>query len=268
MAAPSSHVEPAALTAGDAAPTAAAPGPEHTAALEASAWARSSSRLLLLVGGATYVSWHWVHKLLQPNAIDPLGERLAFLLLTLVLVGLSYHRTLNRQLVMMGYAVVAVGTAHYFSLVARNNVAAPYIIGVFVVLGGVSALLVSARAAFTYALYTIVLAVIAVALAPAPSLDDAMELIVGTLTVQIGLCVSAWRNTILKGAVSDLAKARREIRQLRGLLPICMHCSRIRDKGNDWKQFESYVEEHTDAAFTHSLCLECAAKHYPEIVAR
>lgn len=263
MPAPVSTVDAAVETADDAQPRAVEPVSEHTRALEASVWARSSSRLLLLVGGATYVSWHWVHKLLQPAAVDPLGERLGFLAFILALVAASYHRALNRHLVLMGYAVVAVGTAHYFSLVARNEVSPPYTIGVFVLLGGVSTLLVSARAAFGFAIYSVVVATIAVTVPVAAALDDRLELLAGTVTMQIGLCVSAWRNGILRGAVTDLEKAQRQIRQLRGLLPICMHCNRIRDRGNDWKQFESYVEEHTDAAFTHSLCRECADKHYP-----
>ncbi|HVR64138.1 MAG TPA: hypothetical protein VMU50_19700 [Polyangia bacterium] len=265
MSAPLSPVDAAVATADDAEAPAPAPVSEHTHALEASAWARSSSRLLLLVGGITYVSWHCLHKLVQPAAVDPLGERLGFLAFIFALVAASYHRALNRHLVAMGYAVVAVGTAHYFSLVVRNDVSPSYTIGMFVLLGGVSTLLVSPRAVFGYAAYSVAAALVTVAVASGAPLEDRLELLAGTITVQVGLCVSAWRNSILRNAVTDLEKAKREIRQLRGLLPICMHCNRIRDRGNSWKQFETYVEEHTDAAFTHSLCRECAEKHYPGV---
>ena len=241
------------------------PAVEHTQALESSARARSSSRLLLVVGGLIYCSWHWVHKLVQPTAIDPWGERLVFVAFVLVLVAASYHRALSRHLVAMGYAVVAVGTAHYFSLVARNDVSSSYTIGVFVVLAAVSTVLVSPRAVLGYAAYSIAAALVAVSVASSASLEDRLELLAGTVTVQVGLSISAWRNSILRNAVADLEKAQKELRQLRGLLPICMHCNRIRERGDQWKQFETYVEEHTDAAFTHSLCRECADKHYPGV---
>lgn len=236
----------------------------HTRALEVSATARISSRLLLLVGGLTYASWHWVHLFLQRDAIDPLLERVGFLALSILMMVLSYHRALKRHLVAMGYVAVAVGTAHYFSLVSRNGVSTPYLIGVFVVLGGVSALLVSARASITYALFSVALALMVAVMTKHATLESRVELLAGTVTVQIGLGISAWRNMILQGTQRELEKARHELRQLRGLLPICMYCNRIRNQGDQWQQFEAYVEANTAAKFTHALCIDCAEKHYPE----
>jgi DNA-binding response OmpR family regulator len=48
-----------------------------------------------------------------------------------------------------------------------------------------------------------------------------------------------------------------EVRQLRGLLPICSYCKRIRDDRNNWTQIEEYVTQHSEALFSHSLCPEC-----------
>jgi hypothetical protein len=48
-----------------------------------------------------------------------------------------------------------------------------------------------------------------------------------------------------------------ETRSLRGLLPICASCKRIRDDGGYWNQLEAYVEEHSEAEFTHGFCTEC-----------
>ncbi|HEX3694400.1 MAG TPA: hypothetical protein VH374_03330 [Polyangia bacterium] len=231
--------------------------------MEVSASARSLSRLLLMVGGLTYTGWHWFHIQLEPNAVDPLRERLGFLVLTVVLVLLSYRRALKRHLISISYVVVVVGTAHYFSLVARNDISTPYLVGVFVVLGAVSTLLLSPRASIIYALATVLMATLVAALATHAPLEDRIELLAGTSTIQLGMGVSAWRNMILQGTARELEAARQQLRQLRGLLPICMHCNRIRDQGNHWEQFESYVEAHTDASFTHSLCRECADKHYP-----
>lgn len=48
-----------------------------------------------------------------------------------------------------------------------------------------------------------------------------------------------------------------EVRQLRGLLPICSYCKKIRDDQNTWTQIEEYVTEHSEALFSHSLCPDC-----------
>ncbi len=55
-----------------------------------------------------------------------------------------------------------------------------------------------------------------------------------------------------------------EVKQLRGLLPICSACKRIRDDQGSWSQIEAYVRDHTDAEFTHGLCPECTRRLYPE----
>jgi K+-sensing histidine kinase KdpD len=55
-----------------------------------------------------------------------------------------------------------------------------------------------------------------------------------------------------------------EVKQLRGLLPICSSCKRVRDDHGSWNQIEAYVRDHTDAEFTHGLCPECARRLYPE----
>jgi sigma-B regulation protein RsbU (phosphoserine phosphatase) len=49
---------------------------------------------------------------------------------------------------------------------------------------------------------------------------------------------------------------------LQGILPICMHCKKIRDE-EVWHRLETYIEQRSAAEFTHSLCSECLATHYP-----
>lgn len=61
-----------------------------------------------------------------------------------------------------------------------------------------------------------------------------------------------------------LEQALAEVRTLSGLLPICSSCKNIRDDKGYWKQVEVYVEEHSQAQFTHGICPECARKLYPE----
>ena len=62
----------------------------------------------------------------------------------------------------------------------------------------------------------------------------------------------------------ELSEALAHVKQLKGLLPICMFCKRIRNDEDYWQQVEEYLVEHTEADFSHSLCPECLEKHYPE----
>jgi len=62
----------------------------------------------------------------------------------------------------------------------------------------------------------------------------------------------------------ELSDALAHVKQLKGLLPICMFCKKIRKDENYWQQVEEYIHEHTEADFSHSICPECMAKHYPE----
>jgi CheY-like chemotaxis protein len=61
----------------------------------------------------------------------------------------------------------------------------------------------------------------------------------------------------------DLQEALSQVKQLSGLLPICMHCKKIRDDSGYWNQIESYIKKHSEAQFSHSICRECAEKHNP-----
>ena len=56
----------------------------------------------------------------------------------------------------------------------------------------------------------------------------------------------------------------KELKVLRGMLPICSSCKRIRDDKGYWNQIETYISEHTGAEFTHGLCPECAEKYMEE----
>ena len=63
----------------------------------------------------------------------------------------------------------------------------------------------------------------------------------------------------------DLQEALSKVKTLSGLLPICTHCKKIRDDQGYWNQIEAYIEKHSDAAFSHSICRECAKKYYPDL---
>lgn len=61
-----------------------------------------------------------------------------------------------------------------------------------------------------------------------------------------------------------LEKALAEIRTLRGIIPICCVCKKIRDDKGYWNQIEAYVKAHSDAEFSHGICPECAKNFYGE----
>ena len=66
--------------------------------------------------------------------------------------------------------------------------------------------------------------------------------------------------------IAELDNSLKEINRLRGILPICSHCKKIRDDKGYWSQIESYISEHSEAVFSHSICPECAEKFYPDLV--
>jgi PAS domain S-box-containing protein len=62
--------------------------------------------------------------------------------------------------------------------------------------------------------------------------------------------------------IGQLQERIQQVRTLEGLLPICMHCKKIRDDGGYWNEVEKFVRDHSDAKFTHGICPECEKKHY------
>jgi len=103
--------------------------------------------------------------------------------------------------------------------------------------------------------------------------------------------IIAWHNTILKdeqgniiGHLSSgdditerklqeeereklilkLQEASNKVKILRGMLPICSHCKKIRDDKGYWNQIENYIHQHSEAEFSHGICPECVKKLYPD----
>ncbi len=63
--------------------------------------------------------------------------------------------------------------------------------------------------------------------------------------------------------ISDFEKALTKVKLLSGLLPICASCKNIRDDKGYWNQIESYIRDHSEAEFSHSICPDCAKRLYP-----
>jgi PAS domain S-box-containing protein len=62
--------------------------------------------------------------------------------------------------------------------------------------------------------------------------------------------------------ISNLQGALNNIKTLKGLLPICANCKKIRDDKGYWNQIETYIRDNSDAKFSHSICPHCAEKLY------
>lgn len=62
---------------------------------------------------------------------------------------------------------------------------------------------------------------------------------------------------------AELQKVLSEVKTLRGFIPICAGCKKVRDDKGYWEQIESYLQRHSDARFSHGLCTDCMEKYFP-----
>jgi len=69
----------------------------------------------------------------------------------------------------------------------------------------------------------------------------------------------------LAGKVLELEATVAKVKQLEGIIPICMYCKKIRDDSASWHQIEKYISEHSQADFSHSICPSCYDKAVREI---
>ena len=76
--------------------------------------------------------------------------------------------------------------------------------------------------------------------------------------VQVGVRVLTLQKSLAE-RVEELQAALSNVKQLRGLLPICSYCKRIRGDDQYWQQLEGYIAEHSDAQFSHGICPTCYA---------
>lgn len=73
------------------------------------------------------------------------------------------------------------------------------------------------------------------------------------------------KNKDLQQMNTSLNEAFENIKTLKGMLPICSYCKKIRNDTGYWQQIESYVRDHTEAEFSHSICPSCVMKFFPEM---
>jgi len=81
-----------------------------------------------------------------------------------------------------------------------------------------------------------------------------------------GLCIDITSRKKIEqereSLIEQLQTIRSEVATLQHILPICSHCKQVRDDQGYWKQLETYLHQHADLSFSHSLCPSCAKKLY------
>ncbi len=84
----------------------------------------------------------------------------------------------------------------------------------------------------------------------------------GELRARLGVGVRVLElQATLGERIAALEAAAGRIRQLEGMLPICSYCKQIRDEQGEWRRVDHYIERHSSALFTHSICPTCLETH-------
>jgi hypothetical protein len=76
-----------------------------------------------------------------------------------------------------------------------------------------------------------------------------------------GKIVENWNNWSMSFLFRQLLS---EVKTLRGILPLCTFCKKIRDDKGYWEQVDVHIAKYSEADISHSLCPECMKKNYPE----
>jgi PAS domain S-box-containing protein len=94
-------------------------------------------------------------------------------------------------------------------------------------------------------------------------IKDAAGKVVGVSAIERDISAAKREDEQRMRLIQELTDALARIKTLRGLLPICASCKKIRDDQGYWQKVESYLAEHTNAEFTHGLCPDCLGDLYP-----
>lgn len=96
------------------------------------------------------------------------------------------------------------------------------------------------------------------------NLTDALKTANATLEERVEARTAELAKVVsqLESEMAKLKAAEENIKVLRGMLPICSICKKVRDDKGYWTQIEQYIRDHSEAEFTHGLCTECATRHY------
>jgi PAS domain-containing protein len=338
-----------------------------------------SARVAIIVAALINPLWQPLMVRLVPGARDPLSERLVLSGLCVAVLLWTAAASRRHYLIGASRVLVYLATAHFFSLIYRNDLAQTYVACAFAFITALTLSFVSVRSLLAYSTTAVAMA-IGVAVAARGRSEEGIFLAAGVTSSQLMLTALSWRNLNLAAAARDsirqardflgavidavpdpvfvldeelrpmianealstatrtapadivgsilldsttatereipimdargqprtalvkvavrhlpdgerylvgvvrdiserkalemsleqkireLEEARAQVKQLRGLLPVCMHCGRIRSGSGDteeWQDVRIYIEHHSEALFSHGLCQSCQAEHYP-----
>jgi PAS domain S-box-containing protein len=94
-------------------------------------------------------------------------------------------------------------------------------------------------------------------------LRDTQGKIISTVSISRDITERKKAEAERERLITELQDALADVKLLSGLVPICASCKKIRDDQGYWTQIESYIQDRSDAKFSHSICPDCAAKLYP-----
>ena len=95
---------------------------------------------------------------------------------------------------------------------------------------------------------------------------DIVKWVVGISSVALAIIIIIllWNKQLTK-EISARKKAEKEIKRLRGILPLCSFCKKIRDDTGYWEGVDVYINTYSEADISHGICPECMKTHYPEM---
>ncbi len=88
-----------------------------------------------------------------------------------------------------------------------------------------------------------------------------------TRDLQIGIKMALYKHQAdrkRKQLTEELRKSLESVKLLTGLLPICMHCKKIRNDKGYWQAIEHYISQHSEVEFSHGVCDDCMKQQYPD----
>ena len=95
---------------------------------------------------------------------------------------------------------------------------------------------------------------------------DPNMILINRLAALLAIWSSAFLGIQLTTVLAQREAALNAIKILKGRLPICAHCKKIRDSHEDWVQLEEYLLHHSEAVFSHSICPSCKEEHFGDLV--
>lgn len=84
------------------------------------------------------------------------------------------------------------------------------------------------------------------------------------LTVMIDITERKRAEAERERTIGELRSALEQIKTLKGIVPICANCKKIRDDRGFWEQVEAYITRHSGAEFSHSICPDCLGRLYAD----